>query len=163
MAAALGVSRATIYRWFGSREGLLGEVLATEAETVIARARRDSKGDGIDVLLETFDRANRTFADAPALHSLLRGEREGALRVLTSSAGRVQTRTVAAITALIDDETSAGNYVPPIPSETLAYAIVRLAEAFLYNDAIVGMRGDTERLLELEALLLGAAPPSPRT
>ena len=38
----------------------------------------------------------------------------------------------------------------------LAYAIVRLGEAFLYNDAIVGIRGDTDRLREIEAALLGA-------
>ena len=38
---------------------------------------------------------------------------------------------------------------------TLAYAMVRLAEAFLYNDAVAGMRGDVERLREVEAALLG--------
>ena len=42
-----------------------------------------------------------------------------------------------------------------LPPGTLAYAIVRLAESFLYNDAIIGIRGDTERLREVEALLLG--------
>ena len=41
------------------------------------------------------------------------------------------------------------------PPRPLAYAIVRLAESFLYNDAIVGIRGDTERLREVEAALLG--------
>ena len=42
--------------------------------------------------------------------------------------------------------------------ETLAYAIVRLAEAFLYNDAVTGIRGDHERLREVQAALLGVAP-----
>src|ERR1700761_3594959 len=32
VARRLGVSRATIYRWFGSREGLIGEVVAIELE-----------------------------------------------------------------------------------------------------------------------------------
>ena len=32
----------------------------------------------------------------------------------------------------------------------------RLGEAFIYNDAIVGIRGDTQRLREIEAALLGA-------
>ena len=41
----------------------------------------------------------------------------------------------------------------------LAYAIVRLAEAFLYNEAIVGMRGDTERLREIEARARSASDP----
>ena len=38
---------------------------------------------------------------------------------------------------------------------TLGYAIVRLAEAFLYNDAAIGIRGEVERLREVEAAPLG--------
>jgi hypothetical protein len=32
---------------------------------------------------------------------------------------------------------------------------VRLGEAFLYNDALTGIRGDTQRLRQVEAALLG--------
>ena len=35
--------------------------------------------------------------------------------------------------------------------------IVRLAESFLYNDAIIGIRGDVARLREVEAVLLGVS------
>ena len=38
--------------------------------------------------------------------------------------------------------------------KALGFAIVRLAEAFLYNDAD-GLRGDVDRLREVEAALLG--------
>ena len=62
---------------------------------------------------------------------------------------------VAAIERLIRAEIDAGEFAPAVAPESLAYAIVRLAEAFLYNDAIVGIRGDTERLREVEAALLG--------
>ena len=40
---------------------------------------------------------------------------------------------------MIDAEVAAGTYEPPADSDTLAYAIVRLAEAFLYNDAANGI------------------------
>ena len=43
----------------------------------------------------------------------------------------------------------------PTPPAVLAYAIVRLGEAFLYNDAIARIRGDTARLRQVEAALLG--------
>ena len=62
---------------------------------------------------------------------------------------------VAAIERLICAEFDAGAFTPAMAAGTLAYAIVRLAESFLYNDAIIGIRGDTERLLEVQALLLG--------
>ena len=42
--------------------------------------------------------------------------------------------------------------------ESYSDVIVRLAEAFLYNDAIIGIRGDTDRLREVEAVLLGLSP-----
>jgi hypothetical protein len=62
---------------------------------------------------------------------------------------------VAAIQALIDAEVAAGRYEPPADTGTLAYAIVRLADGFLYNDAAVDIRGDWERLRQVEAALLG--------
>jgi hypothetical protein len=36
--------------------------------------------------------------------------------------------------------------------------MVRLFEAFVYNDAAAGIRGDIDRLREVEAALLGLAP-----
>jgi hypothetical protein len=114
-------------------------------------------------LLEVFDRINRTLSQAQPLRRLLDQEREGALRLLTSGGGPVQPRAVACIQALIDAEVSAGRYSPPADTGTLAYAIVRLADAFIYNDAAIGIRGDWERLHQVEAALLGVAPTGGRT
>jgi hypothetical protein len=58
------------------------------------------------------------------------------------------------ITNLIDCEARTGRYDPPVEPSTLGYAIVRLAEAFLFNDAALGSRGDLDRLREVEAALL---------
>ena len=69
----------------------------------------------------------------------------------------MQPRVVAAVEDVIVAEVQAGRYAPTVAPNALAYAIVRLGEAFLYNDAIVGIRGDTERLREIEAALLGVA------
>ena len=77
------------------------------------------------------------------------------MRLLTSSDGVIQPRAVAFVEQLITAEARAGRYNPPADPATLAYAIVRLAEAFLYNDASIGIRGDHERLREVEAALLG--------
>ena len=65
---------------------------------------------------------------------------------------------VALVERLIEEEVDAGHFRASIAPPTLAYAIVRLAESFLYNDAMFGIRGDTERLQELEAVLLGLDP-----
>ena len=44
IAAELGLGRTTIYRWFGSREGLIGEVLADAGEPLLNEARAEAEG-----------------------------------------------------------------------------------------------------------------------
>jgi AcrR family transcriptional regulator len=158
IAAELGLGRATIYRWFGSREDLIGEVLVQAADPLLDAARANARGRGGRALLDTFDRFNRSLADAPALRQFVEQERDAALRIITSGP-RVQPHIVARITALIEAEAQAGRYDPPVEPSTLGYAIVRLAEAFLFNDAVAGMRGDVDRLREVEAALLGLTRP----
>ncbi len=155
IARELGLARATMHRWFGTRDVLLGEMLADLAERRLARIRQRTGGSGAAALLDCFDGFNRELAGTRGLGLLLASEQERGLRILTSSGGVVQPRVVAAIEGLIDDEVRAGAFVPTIPPSTLAYAIVRLAESFLFNDARFGIRGDTDRLREIEAALLG--------
>jgi AcrR family transcriptional regulator len=155
ISAELGLGRTTVYRWFGSREGLIGEVLVRAAEPLLDEARAEARGRGGPALLDTFDRFNRGLAAAPALRQFVEQERDAALRIITSGAGIVQPRIVARITGLIEEEVRAGAYDSPVDPGTLGYAIVRLAEAFLFNDAAAGMRGDVDRLREVEAAILG--------
>jgi AcrR family transcriptional regulator len=157
IAAELGLARPTIYRWLGSREDLIGEVLILAADPLLDEARANARGRGGRVLLDTFDRFNRSLADAPALRQFVEQEHDAALRIICSGAGRVQPHLVARIAGLIEDEVRRGSYEPRVEPSTLAYAIVRLAEAFLFNDAVAGMRGDVDRLRKIEAALLGVS------
>jgi AcrR family transcriptional regulator len=158
LARQLGLARATMHRWFGTREELLGEMLANLAEERLLAIRRGTRGSGARALLECFDRFNRELAATKGLGALLAHERERAFRILSSGAGAVQPRMVALVERMIDAEIDEGHFRANIAPPTLAYAIVRLAESFLYNDAMFGIRGDTERLRELEAVLLGLDP-----
>ncbi len=94
------------------------------------------------------------------MRALLAQEQERALRILTSSAGVVQPRLVATDRAH-DRAGGRGRATSCRRSRrsVLAYAIVRLGEAFLYNDALAGIRGDTARLRQVEAALLGVREP----
>jgi AcrR family transcriptional regulator len=157
IATELGLARPTIYRWLGSREDLIGEVLILAADPLLDEARASARGRGGRVLLDTFDRFNRSLADAPALRQFVEQEHDAALRIICSGAGRVQPHLVARIAGLIEDEVRRGSYEPRVDPSTLAYAIVRLAEAFLFNDAVAGMRGDVDRLRKIEAALLGVS------
>jgi AcrR family transcriptional regulator len=158
IAAELSLARATVYRWFGSRDELIGEVIATEGEALVERTRRRVGGHGPSALLETFDRINHALVAAAALRALFEQDHGGALRIITSSAGTVHPRMVAAIEALVRTEAGRDGWHPSADPQTLAYAIVRLAEGFLYSDVGVGIRGDVDRLREVEAALLGISP-----
>ena len=155
IASELGIGRTTIYRWFGSRDDLIAEVVVRAAEPLLKEARDGVRRRGALGLLDTFDRFNRQIAAAPALLRFVESEREAALRVITSGASKVQPRIVELITALIVAEVDAGKYEPPVDPSTLGYAIVRIAEAFLYNDAAAGIRGDVDRLRDVQGALLG--------
>jgi AcrR family transcriptional regulator len=157
LAVRLGVSRTTVYRWFGTREELIGAILADGGEAIVRAARRRAPGGGARALLATFDAVNRSIASNRPLRRYLQQEGHSALRLLTRSDGLVQPRMVAAIQDVIEQEVRAGRFRPPVSPATLAYAIVRLGEAFLYNDATGALSGDVERLREVEAALLGVA------
>ena len=81
VARRLGLGRATIYRWFGSRERLLGLVIADQLELLIDRHRREVRRRGVAGLLEVFDRINRSLSSsscpAPAARTGARRRRCG--------------------------------------------------------------------------------------
>lgn len=155
VARELGLGRATIYRWFGSRELLISEAIVREFYLLVERKRQAATGSGARWLLEVLDGINRTLSRSSALRRLVEQERQLGLRLLTSSGGTVQPRVTASFRELIEEQIAAGHYRPPASPDTLAYALVRLMEAFLYNDAAIGIRGDHERLREVQAALLG--------
>jgi AcrR family transcriptional regulator len=159
IARELGLARATMHRWFQTRELLLGEVLGTLAEERLTATRARVGGHGPRALIETLDSFNREVAATRGMRVLLAQEQERALRILTSSAGLVQPRVVACIAGILEVEAQAGHFVPTVAPDVLAYALARLGEAFLYNDALAGIRGDTERLRQVEAALLGVHEP----
>jgi AcrR family transcriptional regulator len=160
IASELGLGRTTLYRWFGSREGLIGEVLVLAGNPLFDEAHAKARGRGAARLLDAFEGVNRGLAEAPALRQFLAQERDVARRIITSSAGLVQPNAVRRLTEWIEEEVRVGAYSPPVEPATLAYAIVRLAEAFIYNDAVAGIRGDVERLGEIEAVILGVKLPA---
>lgn len=153
IARELGLARATMHRWFRTRELLLGELLGELGEERLTELRRRVGGHGAGALLDSFDAFNRDLASGAGLRALLVSEPELAMRVLTSPQGVVQPRMTAVVQRLIEEEVRAG-FRPALAPDLLAYAIVRLAEAFLYRDVSAGVAGETGRLRELEAALL---------
>jgi AcrR family transcriptional regulator len=154
LAAGLGISRATLYRWTGGRAQLLSDILWSLAEELFADALRDARGKGATRILAVARSYLEGIVGAEALRRFLQNDTEYALRVLTTRAGGVQHRSAAAAAALIREEAEAGNFSPRVDPDRLAYAIVRVSEAFIYNDAIFAVEPDVDSAVEIIALML---------
>jgi AcrR family transcriptional regulator len=157
ICAQLGLSRATVHRWCGSRDAVIGEVLVRLVTPLFRRIARDGRGRGGKRLVGVFERQLRALADDPAFRRFLEHEREAAQRILTAPDGIVEPRVVELIEEAIDAEVARG-YRPPSDPGVIAYAIVRMGESFLYADASRGFRGDFDRLRDVYAALLGVKP-----
>jgi AcrR family transcriptional regulator len=157
LAAEVGVSRPTLYRWTGPREQLLGDVLFALSDTEFQRAvRATRRRRGADRLLAVFRRHVGAIVTSQPLQSFVRQETQTALRVLTGREGPVHPRTVRRLADFYRAEQAARRFAPPADVDTLAFAVVSLAERFIYNDAGAAVEPEVDRAAEVVALLLGA-------
>ena len=138
MAEELNVSRATVFRWVGSRELLYGEVISSLFEAALALALQGTRGTGATrVAAVTRKLMAGLIAHAP-LQTFVKQDTEYALRVLMSKSSTVEQRCAASVLAALQEEAARGHIAPAMKLEDLAYLIVRIGESFLYREAITG-------------------------
>jgi AcrR family transcriptional regulator len=159
-AAELGVNRVTLYRWVGSRDRLIVEVLwfLTERRmTLLWSEVADLPGPRVPELMR---RWTRDTVQTPGLRRFLHGESEVAMRLLTLGSGGFQPRLVALVRQRLADDVSSGRVRTPLPLEDLAYAVVRIAESYIYLPAITGEEVDPDMLGRvLNVLVSGPSTP----
>jgi len=156
LANELGISRATLYRWTGPREQLISDVVFSLSDVVFERAKRDTVHlSGPERLLAVFRQHVAALVDARPLQVFLQQETHAALRILTGRGGSVQRRTVARLADLYREEQRSGSFHPRADPDALAYAVVRITEGFIYNDAILAVEPAVDEAAAIVALLLG--------
>ena len=162
LAEELGVGRATLFRWVGSRDQLYGEVISAAFAATIQWARRVSKGRGAALLTDVTRNLLGALTASKPLRTFVRQDPELALRIVMSSHSPVEGRCVDAVRALIDAEVAAGSLAPAMDTRSLAYVIVRIAESFLYRDVISGDDPDVATATKAIGLLFAAQAPARR-
>lgn len=158
LAAELGIGRATAFRWVGSRDQLLGEILWSQCDAQMRRAGAAFAGQrrGPARVAAICAHAVRAIMRSQPLRRFLRDDAEQALRLLTSKQGPVQARAIERVRALLEAEARGGALSLPLDVATLAYLVVRLCESFIYADAISDQRVDAaDAALAVELLLSG--------
>jgi AcrR family transcriptional regulator len=157
LARRLGVARATLYRRAGNRERLLDEMLWWRARRLLDDQVRATAGrSGAERLIAVIGGVLHGIGRDRPLRAFLESDPETALRLLTGPRSAVHKGTVGALENLIELERGRGAFDASLDTPTLAYAIVRISEGFLYADVIADRAPDIDRAITvIEALLLG--------
>jgi AcrR family transcriptional regulator len=142
LAEELGVGRATLMRWVGNRELLLGEILWSLYKRIFENAKENARAhedlQGVEYLVRIYEDINRVLISAEPLKQFLRQDPQFGLQVLTSNVSRLQERLIKVWTELFQEEIAAGSIAPSMDPEDLAYFIVRIGEGAVYSDLICG-------------------------
>jgi AcrR family transcriptional regulator len=153
LAADLGISRPTLYRWTGDRERLLTDASWAEMEQLLRYIDQQTKGVGAEHVERLAGDFLGALANNAGLQALLANEGENGLRVITAPNGGVRPRMVAAVREIIEREAASG-YRPPTQPQVLADGIVALGERWLYNGGDPAMNPDPATAREMIGLLL---------
>lgn len=155
VASDLGVSKATVYRWTGSREQLLSEVLTYFSDQAMDSAMAETSALSGAERVVAFHRSYLQQVVAfEALARFVRNETRLAFRLLTSRGGLVQQTVVRRSAELLDLEVERGALVLRAPAVELAYAITRMTEGFIYNDSIAEIEPDLAAASRIVRLLI---------
>ena len=156
LAGELGVSKATLYRWTGSREQLIGEVLAYLAAGAYKQARA-AFADTLDGT-EYWIGVTRHFMSAVVafepLRRFVREETPLAFRVLTMRGSVVQATVVRRTAQMLEEAQRRGAPALRATAPDLAYAMTKVGEGFIYSDPVANVEPDVEAAIGIMRLLL---------
>lgn len=155
LARELGISRATLYRRIGNLDYLLGQVIASFVAETDARVRAEIRGRGVKRVLQYLRLGMGYIAEFEPLRNFLEQDLQRGLRIIASRFGPVQGLTIANHQRLLEEELKRGTLTLPVDAHTMAYALTRTCESFLYADLISGEEPDLEKAMVILGLMLG--------
>jgi AcrR family transcriptional regulator len=159
LARELGVGRATLYRWFGSREELLEQMLLARAQTFIEMARGQARGSGEERLIATIRIVVRSAAEARPVRWLIEREPTLALRILAGQRGRLHELLVE---ESLRDLARTRSEVEVEELRERVDATIQLVTALLWVAIAVGEEPPVERIERLARELLSRGPAAAR-
>lgn len=159
MARELDINRATLYRWVGSREQFLVEMIWFM--TVESLERLESKTDAVgpDRIIDVTIEFAEEVIENPGMKHWLATEGESAMSLLTRHETGYQPRLIAWVEDSIDRQINDGNMTLPdgVEPYELAYVIERMMGGYIYLDLITGEKPDARRAEPMLQMLLRSA------
>jgi hypothetical protein len=136
----------TLYRWVGSRDRLLVEIIWSLARRTLDNIEAEVDDAGPERIVRVVTRFLEDVIANPGMQRWLAEEGEFAMRLLTRRDTDFQPRLIEAVETLLD---------PDDPDRhEVAYALVRVIESYTYLDLITGERPDADRARPIFTRLL---------
>lgn len=154
LAGELGVNRVTLYRWVGSRDRLLVEVIWSLAERTLESIDARTRATGAQRIVKVVTGFIDAVITNPGMQFWLAEEGEQAMRLLTLGEPGYQARLVGWHERMLREEVDAGRLELPAPLHEVAYVIVRVLESYVYLDLITGEEPEAGRAEPILRMLL---------
>jgi AcrR family transcriptional regulator len=153
LALDVGVSRATLYRWFGDRERLVGQVLWNLSRQALQWLAEQSDPGDTEHALDTIEAFMRVTSEFPPLRRFLAAEPTLALRALLEP----DAPLVVALGDWATDRLTAAGYgadpAGPNPRE-LAEVLVSVTSTYCWARVIAGGEADVAAAMRAVRVLL---------
>ena len=159
VARRLGVSRATMHRWFGTRDQLLGAVLDGVARDLVDAALADADGRGDERAFDFTRRIAATSAGLGPLRTTAEQEPGLVLQLMLDAEGPVRRHVLEAVRGLL------GATRTPAQLRRIDDAIATYVDAAMalhWAALAAGREPDPERYIEIGRALFAAPPPRAR-
>jgi AcrR family transcriptional regulator len=153
LAAQLSISRVTLYRWFGTRDHLIEQVLVQLAGGFVAAGKAEAKGDGDERILDFIRQIMEATVSSEPLRSFVEREPQLALRLLIGGRGPVHDTIVQALSEVIA-ETHSAQHATAL--EHNVDVVVRVGTALQWGTLAIGEEPRTEEAVDILRVLLTA-------
>ncbi|GAA0920088.1 QsdR family transcriptional regulator [Pseudonocardia zijingensis] len=159
LARELGVNRATLYRWVGTREQLLVEIVWSLGHRTFTELLADpaTVQPGRSRSASVLDAWVHAVIQNAGMRAFVEHEGELALRLLTTRATDFQARLIGVVHDVLAEDVGSGRVQTEIPLEDLTYVVVRILESYVYLTLTTGEEPDADRAGRVLHALLPAA------
>ncbi|MFB7719179.1 QsdR family transcriptional regulator [Nocardia sp. NPDC056100] len=158
IAQRLGVNRVTLYRWVGTREQLIIEVVWWLTERTLDQGWQtveSTPGPRVPALLGHLLHA---IWDQPGSRRSIERDNAMYMTLLTVASHGFQPRMLAYVRAKLAADLETGRIHTTLDLDDLSYTVLRVAESFHYMPTIIGEPADPDRAVRVLTAILGPNP-----
>jgi AcrR family transcriptional regulator len=155
LASELGIGRATVHRWFGTRERLIGDVLWLLADRAISELELEADGRGAGRVAFVVAGMAERFLASKAIRAFAAAE-PAAVSILGSPESQLLARFNDRVRQLIDVERRLGAIAPDVDADETVKVIVRASSAIVFADLVTDSPADVTAIARVVTALLTA-------